>query len=398
MNRTWESPFRYIVMTALLILFVWLLWYIREIFRPLLTAALISYFLSPGVGFLVTRFHMRRKPAATVVYVSTLVGIVVFSVTIVPVIFNQVKSISEDFQQALTSLENLLSAPLQFGNLSLDLRLLAPALHTMFNGGAVAPQLQQALQFLQVTSRGFLWTLMILVTTYYLMTEWDRLRNWLIKLAPHHEQDDLNRLYQDIRTVWTGYLRGQIRLVVILALMYAVAWQAIGLPGALLLGFLAGLLNLLPEVGPAGVAILATLIAFLEGSSVFVQMPAIWFAAMTLGIYLLLNTFKTVYLQPRILGQSVFLHEGLVFIAIVAAVVLQGVLGVLIVVPLLATIIVIGKYIRRRLLGLTPFEDGESPLYFADEESASHPDLKPAAASKAEPTPKQTPARKKTSK
>lgn len=393
MNRTWESPFRYIVMTALLILFVWLLWYIREIFRPLLAAALISYFLSPGVSFLITRFHMRRKPAAAIVYVSTLAGLIIFSVTIVPVMFKQMKSISEDFQSALAGVESLLSAPFQLGNLSLDLRLLAPALHTMFNGGAIAPQLQQALQFLQVTSRGFLWTLMILVTTYYLMTEWDRLRNWLIKLAPHHEQDDLHRLYQDIRAVWTNYLRGQIRLVVILAIIYSVAWQAIGLPGALPLGFLAGLLNLLPEVGPAGVAILAVLVAFLEGSS-YLPLSNLLFAALTLGLYLLLNTVKTVWLQPRILGHSVLMHEGLVFIAIVTAVILQGVLGVLIVVPLLATIIVIGKYIRRRLLGLTSFENAGD----ADEEPASFSEPQPAAASKANPTPKRIPARKKTSK
>jgi len=387
MNRTWESPFRYIVLTALLILFAGLLWYIREIFKPLLSAALIAYFLSPGVSFLATRFRLRRKSAATLMYASILVGLLIFLVTIVPVIFTQVKSITEDFQSALTDLENLLSAPLQLGNLSLDLRLLAPALRTMFNGGAIAPQLQQALQFLQITSRGFLWMLVILVAAYYLMTEWDRLRDWLIKLAPPHEQSDLTRLYREIRAVWTNYLRGQIRLVIILAIIYTAAWQLIGLPGALLLGFMAGVLNLLPEIGPAGVAILATLVAFLEGSSYpLFAMPNLWFAALTLGIYLLLNTFKTVWLQPRILGHSVLMHEGLVFIAIVTAVILQGVLGVLIVVPLLATIIVIGKYIRRRLLGLPSFED---------EEPASSPDLEPAAALKSESTLRPTPARKK---
>ncbi|MBI1856630.1 MAG: AI-2E family transporter, partial [Chloroflexi bacterium] len=211
MNRTWESPFRYIVLTALLILFAGLLWYIREIFKPLLSAALIAYFLSPGVSFLATRFRLRRKSAATLMYASILVGLLIFLVTIVPVIFTQVKSITEDFQSALKDLENLLSAPLQLGNLSLDLRLLAPALRTMFNGGAIAPQLQQALQFLQITSRGFLWMLVILVAAYYLMTEWDRLRDWLIKLAPPHEQSDLTRLYREIRAVWTNYLRGQIR-------------------------------------------------------------------------------------------------------------------------------------------------------------------------------------------
>jgi predicted PurR-regulated permease PerM len=374
MNRTWESPFRYIVLTALLILIAGLLWYIREIFRPLLTAALIAYFLSPAVNFLATRYRLRRKTAAIIVYVSTLAGLIIFSVTAVPAMFDEIQSILQDFQAALIDLEASLSKPFQFVSLQLDLRLLVPALRGLFNEGAIVAQPAETLRFLQVTSRGFLWTLVVLVTVYYLMTEWDRLRAWLIGLAPAHEHSDLERLYGEIRGVWLGYLRGQIRLVVILAVIYTVAWQIIGLSGAVPLGLLAGLLNLLPEVGPAAVAVLATLVGFLEGSS-YIHIPNAWFAALTLGVYLLLNTFKTVWLQPRILGHSVLLHEGLVFIAIVAAVVLQGVMGVLIVVPLLASIIVVGKYIRRRLLGQPPFEDAG--------ESASLSDPQPAADSTA---------------
>lgn len=389
MNRIWDAPFRYIVLTALLILLAGLLWYIREIFRPLLTAALIAYFLSPPVGFLITRFRMRRKTAAAVVYVSTLAIVVILSVTLLPEMFEQMKSILTDMKAALTDLETAFGGPLIFGSLRVDLRLLVPAMRGIIDQSAIVPQPADALRFLQMTSRGFLWFLVILVTAYYLMTEWERLREWLIGIAPAHEQNDLTQLYRQIRAVWTGYLRGQIRLVIILAVMYSIAWQIIGLRGGLLLGVLAGLLNLLPEIGPAAIAVLATVVALLEGSTIFTQLPALWFAALTLGVYLLLNTLKTVFIQPRVLGQSVLLHEGLVFVAIVAAVILQGVLGVLIVVPLLATVVVMGKYMRRRLLGLPPFED---------EEPASLPDPQPAAASKTKSTPKRTPARKKTAK
>jgi hypothetical protein len=59
------------------------------------------------------------------------------------------------------------------------------------------------------------------------------------------------------------------------------------------------------------------------------------------------------------LGQSVLLHEAIVFVAIITAIILQGILGVLIVVPLLASMIIIGRYVRRRLLGLPPFDEAE---------------------------------------
>jgi predicted PurR-regulated permease PerM len=131
----------------------------------------------------------------------------------------------------------------------------------------------------------------------------------------------------------------------------------IGLPGALALGFLAGLLNLIPELGPAAVGFLATLIAYLEGSQVLPWMPHLGVAALTLGVYLLINAFKSVWIQPRILGRSVLMHEGLVFVAIVGALILNGILGVLVVVPLLASAIIVGKYLRQRLLGLPPFDE-----------------------------------------
>jgi hypothetical protein len=65
-----------------------------------------------------------------------------------------------------------------------------------------------------------------------------------------------------------------------------------------------------------------------------------------------------------------------VFVAIVTAIILQGVLGVLVVVPLLATLGVIGRYLRRRLLGLQPFEEDEPPHFRdpeADSDSSSGP-------------------------
>jgi len=255
---------------------------------------------------------------------------------------------------------------------SVYLGALIPTLRSNFNA-SIVPNPEEALRVIEFTSRNFLWLLVIFVTAYYLMTDWDRLKSWLIRLAPPDEQSDLRHLYSEIRRVWIGYLGGQIRLILILSVFYSIAWAMIGLPGAVVIGILAGLLNFLPEIGPASAAILATVVALLEGSY-FLPISNAWFAALTLGVYLLLNTFKTVWLQPRILGHSVLLHEGIVFVAIVTAIILQGVLGVLIVVPLLATIAIVGRYVRARVLGLSPFED---------EQPASSVDIPPAPATAA---------------
>jgi predicted PurR-regulated permease PerM len=357
MKHQWDTPIRYLVLVFLLVLFIAALWYIREVFQPLITAGLIAYFLSPAIDFVVARFRFRRKTAANLVYFFSLALFIGLLVSAVPLLFDELQSVTADLTFALSELETALQKPVMIGSLPFQFGTLIPAMRETLSGMAI-PNPEDALRILEVTSRNFLWLLVILVTAYYLMTDWEKLRVSLVNFAPRSAQDDLNHLYRDIRAVWLGYLRGQIRLIFVLALLYSIAWFVIGLPGALALGVLAGLLNLLPEIGPFAVAALATIIAFVEGST-FIPVSNFWFAIITLGVYLLLNNFKTIWLQPRILAQSVFLHEGVVFVAIISAIILQGVLGVLIVVPLLATIVVIGRYVRRRLLGLSPFGDEE---------------------------------------
>jgi predicted PurR-regulated permease PerM len=357
MRTQWDVPFRYLIIIFLLLITVAVLWYIRELFQPLLTAGLIAYFLSPAVNVAMVRLRLNRKAAANLVYFLSLTIFVTVLVTAVPVLFEELQSVSTDITRGLQDLERSLQGAVMIGGIAFRFNTLIPALRESL-AGMIVPAPESAWRILEVTSKNFLWLIVIFVTTYYLMTDWDKFRSTVIQLAPKNEQADLEQLYRRIRQVWMGYLRGQIRLMVILAAMYSFAWLFIGLPGAFALGVLAGLLNLLPEIGPFVVAVLATIVAYLEGSN-FIPVSNFWFAVITLGVYLILNNFKTIWLQPRILGQSVFLHDGVVLVAIIAAIVLQGVLGVLLVVPLLATIVVVGRYVRRRLLGLSPFGEEE---------------------------------------
>ncbi|MGE5250727.1 MAG: AI-2E family transporter, partial [Bacteroidota bacterium] len=314
MNQPWDPAFRYFVLTVTLILTALILWTVRAALQPLLIAALAAYFLSPAVAFFETRVRMPRRVAANLVYFLVLALIIALPFTILPGQLGAIQGIYQDLIQALDRLQSVLAVPRAIGNLRVDLSSLIPPLRANL-GGVIVPKPEDALRVIEIGSRNVLWTLVILVTTYYLMTDWERLRAWIIHIAPPAEQPGLEGLYTDIRRVWMGYLGGQIRLIVVLAVLYTVAWILIGLPGAVILGTLAGLLNLIPELGPAAAAILAVIVALVEGSSTL-PVSNLWFAVITLGTYLVLNNVKTIWLQPRILGQSVFLHEAIVFVAI----------------------------------------------------------------------------------
>jgi hypothetical protein len=86
-------------------------------------------------------------------------------------------------------------------------------------------------------------------------------------------------------------------------------------------------------------------------------------------VYLVLINLKNFFLRPYIMGRSVHMNEALIFIAIIIATILKGILGALLVVPLLASVVVIGGYVQRRVLGLPPFEDDGSTQFTAPAES-----------------------------
>jgi len=231
---------------------------------------------------------------------------------------------------------------------------------TQFRSTFLSSLPDQALELLGKTSLTALWLLVILVAVYYFLAEWPRLRDGFINSFPDIYHPELHELYMRIRSIWMNYLRGQLLLMAIVGVTFTIAWTVIGIPGALVLGVVAGFLTLIPDVGPFLAAMLAVGVALLEGSN-WSWMPASSFivALIALAIYLLLIAIKNFWLRPFIMGRSVHMHEALVFLSIVLSTMLWGILGALLIVPVLASFSVVLDYLRRRILGLTPFPPKE---------------------------------------
>jgi predicted PurR-regulated permease PerM len=187
-------------------------------------------------------------------------------------------------------------------------------------------------------------------------------------LAPPPYRPEMEELYDRIKRVWMAYLRGQIVLMVIVGAVFTLAWLILGIPGALVLGLVAGLFTLVPDVGPFLAMVLAAGVALLEGST-WIPLSNFWVTGIVLLVYLVLINLKNFFLRPYIMGRSVHMNEALIFVAIIVATILKGILGALLVVPLLASVVVIGGYIQRRVLGLPPFEDDGTTQFTVPAES-----------------------------
>jgi predicted PurR-regulated permease PerM len=144
--------------------------------------------------------------------------------------------------------------------------------------------------------------------------------------------------------------------MIVMGLVVGTSMTIIGLPNAWLIGLLFGILEFIPNVGPVIATIPATLIAYIQGSTVL-NISNGWFAVLVIGINFVVQQVENNYLVPRIMGQSLNLHPIVVLIAAIIGAHVAGVLGILLAAPTVATLRILAEYIYRRLLDLPPFPD-----------------------------------------
>ena len=411
-DTQWSLTFRYIVAVIGFVAIVALMFYAPVALTNLVIAAFVAYLINPAVVYLLAHTSMTRTAAVNIVYFSAVILLVGVPATLTPIFYDEARIVVEDLLDLSNQVGDTLSQPVQIGNLEFHLEEWAQSL-TKVQEAVLTPLPEEALKLLETTSVGVLWFLVILVSVYLFLAHWPEMRDSLINAAPVPYRPELQELYNRIERVWMAYLRGQIVLMIIVGVVFTIVWLIMGIPGALVLGVIAGLFTLVPDVGPFLAIMLAAGVALLEGSTygILSDLPNFWVAAIVIGTYLILINAKNFFLRPMIMGRSVHMNEGLVFVIIMIATIREGIIGALLVVPLVASVVVIAGYLHRKVLGLPAFEDDGSMQFVAPPEliqpvrrnwrrkkKVVSPSPKPALASRKKNNSKRTPVRKKLKK
>lgn len=352
-SRSWNKTTRYFIATLVLAGLIWLVVAAKAIIGPLAIAALLAYVLNPAVTFVNKRTRLKRQWVVIFVFLFSLAMLVAIGVLIVPLIPEQARALAQELQTIELQLEERLAAPIVFLGFTIPVNEMLVDLREV-SSGFVRPDV--FMEILRAASTNLAWILVILVSTYYLLQDWALLREWLIRLAPEEHEEDARRLYQEIREVWGKYLRGQLALMVIIGIMTGLGLAALGIPGAAFLGLLTGILDAILSVGPTLAMIIAAIIAWVSGST-FLPLSNAWAAIAVLALFGLIQTIENVWLRPRIMGQTLRLHPAVVVVAVIGSLALAGVLVALIIIPVLGSAVIVGRYLYRKILDEDPWAE-----------------------------------------
>jgi predicted PurR-regulated permease PerM len=320
------------------------------VLTPFVVAAVLAYALTPLVDRL-DAFGNGRLPrvlAVVVVQLLLLVVLLCLVLLVIPVLLKEFPLIRQQLPSLLDRLHANLSPWLaQFGvNIALDLASLRELLvgYLNANWGESFSSLWSSLKVggsVVLTLIGY--TVLVPVALFYLLLDWKQVVARVLELVPPRVRPNVDSFSREADQVLGQYLRGQLLVMVTMAVFYGTGLALFGLDLAVPIGVFTGLAMIVPYVGFGIGLVLALLAAILQFASIK--------AFVAVGVvYGLGQVFEGFYLTPRLVGQRIGLHPLAVIFALLAFGQLLGFVGVLIALPASAVLLVAIRRMRTSYL------------------------------------------------
>lgn len=335
-----EVRTRLAIATGVLLL-LWMLDVTGLLLAPFILALILAYILDPVVAWLETK--RLPRPAGIAVLALPMLGLVALGVFVLaPAVGHQVSQFIGNvpayvnvvegwLQEARSWLVGLEVAGINEGTVpelrEFDAETVARYLRrwqaelTSAGMGAVLGLGRGVGTAITVLGYGVLTPIL----TYFLLRDWPSLQERLADLIPPRRREAVVHFAREFDHLLARYLRGQLLLAAVVGITVGVGFWLLGFPYALLLGLLAGVLNIVPYLGFVGTAVAASVIAVFSGT----VLESLLKVAGVLAAQQLVEQI----LGPRIVGESVGLHPVWVLLALALFSFFFGFVGLLVAVP-----------------------------------------------------------------
>lgn len=389
MNTAWSKPTKYVVGVSLALLGLTVLYLSRSVIPLLVVAALLAVIVRPVITWLHESLRLPRGIAVAVTYLGLAILVPLAVALAVPAVVKALEFVvGLDYEGFLVrgtawlgeTLAAMKAARLPVDALDayvdqlLDTLLVAlqsatpiaapepPPVDTLIQalGAALTTTFGAAASLIgDVVSTAVL-VLFIFLASIHMSLSAHTYREACLRAMPAAYQPELTELLARIMRVWNGFFRGQLILMLVIGVLSWLGLAALGVPGALSLGIVAGLLELIPNLGPIIATIPAVMVALLHGSS-HLPISPLAVAAIVLIFYVVLQQLENSVIVPRVLGEAVELPPLVVMTGVLVGSTTAGILGALLAAPVIGTGREILRYVYRKLLGDEPFPTEAAP-------------------------------------
>jgi predicted PurR-regulated permease PerM len=334
-----ETPRREIVLpralyiAGALLITGFVVYWLRDVLTPIFLAFIIAYILDPVVDRL-EAWKVPRPVGIALVVGGTLGAIVVFLALVLPGIVLEVAGVIQELPGQLAALWARIEPwleqqgiPIPHSTQEWVERLGAYASEVASSVLAPAGNILSSLMGGTLSVIGsVVAALVVVVFGVYLLSAFDRITAEVRELIPKRWRATVTSYAEEIDQILSQFVRGQLTVMAILAVLYSGAYALLGVRLAVPIGIVAGMLNFIPYVGGAFALVAGVLMSLLGG----------WHPWQLVGIglaYTVVQTFEGFVITPRIVGKTVGLSEIWVLVALFVGGEIFGFLGILLALP-----------------------------------------------------------------
>ncbi len=331
------------------------LWLLAEILLPFVAGLAIAYLLTPVTDRL-EKYGVNRLAAALIIITLVVLAFVYVLLLVLPLLGGQLTSFIATIPGYVGKLQGLLtdqSRPWVQKLLGAGFNPAASINDLVTQGVGWVTAFMQSL-WSQGRALVSLFSLVVVtpVVAFYLIYDWHRMIDKVDNWIPVQHRETVRTLAREVDAAIAGFVRGQTAVCLILGSFYAIALTITGLNFGLLIGLISGLITFIPYVGSMTGLVLSLGVAV-------AQFWPEWGPIVTvLGIFLFGQFLEGYLLAPKLVGENVGLHPVWIIFALLAFGYLFGFVGLLVAVPLAATIGVLARFALRRYLSSSLYTGG----------------------------------------
>ena len=326
---------------------LWLVWLLAPILSPFVLAALLGWLGDPLVDRL-QRGGRSRNTAVTLVFSAMVLVLVVAVVLLLPLLERQVVILIQSLPNyrdwlVVTALPWLESRTgLQILSWLDPERLFTLIREHWERAGGIATTALGYVSRSGFALLGWLANIVLLpVLTFFFLRDWDMLVERVSVLIPRDHVGIVRKLALESDAVLGGFLRGQLLVMLMLGVLYAIGLWLVGLNLGILIGVIGGLFTFVPYLGPAAVVVLG-------GTAALVQFGDWQHLAGVGAVFAIGQVIESYWLTPKLVGGRIGLHPVAVIFAVMAGGSLFGFLGMLLALPVAAVTNVLLRYAHER--------------------------------------------------
>ena len=322
-----------LVLIKISFIFTPLLEFGAAVMLPVIISGLLYYLLNPIVDFL-ERHRVKRIIAISIVFILIALLILWGLAVAIPAIQHQVLSFMKNLPDYLEKanrtiddvLDNKVSPEIkpQLDEWTSQLSQNITSWASSFSARAV----NWVSNLITVASQVIIALIIMPFIVFYLLRDGKNLKGQIIRFLPTKIRKSADKVLSDVNTQLANYVRGQITVAIIVALMFILLLKIIGLRYAVTLGVTAGFLNLIPYLGSFLAMLPALVLGLVAGPEMFVKVVI---------VFIVEQTIEGRFVSPLVLGSQLNIHPITILFVLITSGSMFGIWGVFLGIPVYAS-------------------------------------------------------------